>query len=495
MKIAFVNPPFKKLYSRTQRSPAVTKGGTLYYPYWLSYACGWTIKNGQEGELFDFIARENTHKEAIEILRDGQYKMIVIDTATPSIINDTDFAVKLKKVLPGTIIIMVGTHVSAVPEETLKKTRIIDACAIGEYDETILEAAIAIEEKKNLECIPGLVLMREGKIFRTPPRPPITSDTLDKFPFVTEVYKKFLNIRDYYFAAAHYPMVMIISARGCPFGCNFCIYWQTLHGKAHRARSPANVVAEFEYIKKVLPEVKEIVIEDDTFTANILRVREICKLLIQKKNKLKWCANVRVGIDLETLKLMKKAGCRLVITGFESGNQQILNNMGKHARVSQAYQHAENAKQSGILIHGCFMVGNPGETKATMKETLELAKKLNCDSAQFYPLFVYPGTVSFKWFTDHNSLSTNDYSKWLKSNGEHNTLINLPGITSGELVDFCEKAYLQYYLRPNYLLIKIRQLFTNRDEGLRSLHSAANFLRTKFFASYEKKHHSRSNLL
>lgn len=487
MKIAFVNPPFLSRYSRNQRSPAVTKGGTFYYPFWLGLACGWAEKHKYNTTLYDFVATNTTQQEALKILKRGKYNLIVVDTATPSFPNDSTFADKVKKKLPTSTVIMVGTHASALPKEALLSTKYVDAAAIAEYDQTIVDAAKAIENKKKLTNVSGLCVRAGTRIIRTKPQKPLTSQQLDTFPFLSKVFHEHLNIKDYYFAAARYPMVMMITARGCPFACNFCIYWQTIHGKAHRPRSAQNVVDEFTYIRYALPGVKEIVIEDDTFTANIPRVREISKLLIEAKNPIPWSANVRVGIDLTTLKLMKQAGCRLLIVGFESGEQKLLDSMGKHATVKMAYDLVKNAKKAGLLIHGCFMVGNPGETRETMEKTLQHAIKLNPDSAQFYPLFVYPGTRSYAWFEKNKLLTTKDYSKWLNKDGEHNTVISLPHLSAKDMVSFCERAYVRYHFRPSYIAQKLKQLVTDPDEGFRSLDSALRYVRTKINSLLPKK--------
>lgn len=479
MNIAFINPPFLQFYSRNQRSPAVTKGGTLYYPYWLAYACGWANIHNHKGILFDFVADNTPEAKSISRVKKEKPGLIVIDSATPSIVNDLNFAKKLHAALPKIPIVFVGTHPSALPEEILRSSPWVTAIGISEYDHTIVDIANAIQKKKPLSSVNGCAIRKGKTIIRTKPHQPLTPEDLNSMPFVTSIYKKHLSIKNYYFAAARYPEVMIVTGRGCPFGCNFCIFWQTLHGKSFRARSAQNVADEFAYITRELPSVKEVIIEDDTFTSNIPRVREICRLLIVQNNSLAWSANVRVGVDLETLRLMKQAGCRLIITGFESGDQKLLDAMGKHATVAMAEELMKNTKKAGLLVHGCFMVGNPGETKETMEKTLQHAIRLNPDSAQFYPLFVYPGTVSWRQYIDNKWISTTDFSQWLKSDGEHNTMINLPGLSSEEMVTFCEAAYPKYYIRPKYLGMKIVQLFTNPKEGVRSLLSASKYVYTK----------------
>lgn len=199
-----------------------------------------------------------------------------------------------------------------------------------------------------------MFLGREG-VCTNRAMPPMKN--LDDLPFASQFIKEHLNERDYFFAAATYPSIQIFTGRGCPFRCNFCVYPQTMHGHAFRARSAENVVAEFEYIAANFPDVKEVVIEDDTFTANKKRVLDICRLLVEKKlnKRLKWLCNARVDLDLETMLAMKKAGCRLIIPGIESGSQQILDNIKKGTKVEYFYQYVPTLK--GGFVNTCLLYG------------------------------------------------------------------------------------------------------------------------------------------
>lgn len=258
-----------------------------------------------------------------------------------------------------------------------------------------------------------------------------------------------------------------------------CNWPQVFHGRKYRLRSPENVVEEFEYVTQELPEVKEIGIEDDTFSADLKRAQKICKLLIEKgiNKKIKWWANTRVNLDLKTMKLMKKAGCRLVIPGYESGVQALLNNAKKGITVKQSIKFTKNAKKAGLLIHGCFIFGLPGETRETIRKTIEFAKKLNPDTAQFFPLMVYPGTEAYEWAKRNNYLITEDFSKWLTKDGHHTCVINLPKLTASEIVKYCDKARKEFYLRKEYILYKIKQSLLNFEEAKRNLKSAKRFIK------------------
>lgn len=473
MEIYFINPPFKAefgKFSRESRSPAITKSGALYYPLWLIYAALYSKKNGHTIYFLDAPAKQMDEEQSLDVIQRVNNKelLFVLNTSTPSIKSDVTFAERLKKSYPHSFIVLVGTHPSACAEETLNYSFAIDAIAIGEYDCIVKELADAFDKGKNIQYVRGLCLRVDGKCTRTATMPPMKN--LDDLPFASEFIKEYLDEKDYFFAAATYPSIQIFTGRGCPFRCNFCVYPQTMHGHAFRARSAENVVAEFEYIAANFPDVKEVVIEDDTFTANKKRVLDICRLLIEKglNKRLKWLCNARVDLDLETMKAMKKAGCRLIIPGIESGSQRILDNIKKGTKVEQFYEYVANAKKAGLLIHACYMVGNEGETKDTMKETLQLALRLNTDTAQFFPLIPYPGTEAYQWAKSNNYIET-DYAKYCLPDGTHNTVLSTPELTAEDMVAFCNMARKRYYLRISYILHRLRVGLSNPSDLKRSI--------------------------
>ena len=475
MKIVFINPPFKAEYgkfSRESRSPAITKSGALYYPLWLIYAAAYAQNMGHEVAFIDAPAKPLNEEQTMGIIgrinNDRAQTLFVLDTSTPSIKSDVAFAERIKRKYQEAFVLLVGTHPTACPEETLAYSDAIDAIALGEYDEIVKNLADALDRNIDIENVPGLILRRGGEYRRTGTMIPIRE--LDTIPFASQFIKDHLDVKDYFFAAATYPSIQIFTGRGCPFRCNFCVYPQTMHGHAFRARSAENVVAEFEYIAANFPDVHEVVIEDDTFTANKKRVLEICRLLVEKKlhKRLKWLCNARVDLDLDTMKAMKAAGCRLIIPGIESGNQQILDNIKKGTKVEQFYEYVANAKKAGLFVHACYMVGNQGETGQTMEETLKLALKLNTDTAQFFPLIPYPGTEAYEWARINNYIEP-DYEKYCLPNGTHNTVLSTPDLSAEEMVEFCNRARKRYYLRPKYILYRIWTGIKNPSDMKRSI--------------------------
>lgn len=266
----------------------------------------------------------------------------------------------------------------------------IDAVIIGEYEKTLLE----ICKGKNFLKINNIGFKNpKGKIVINNKKNPVKDP--DDIPFVSKVYKKHLNIRRYNYGIANSPVVTILTSRGCPFRCSFCLWPRTITDGKVRTRSPENIAEEFLFISRDMHYIKEVFIEDDTFNYDKKRVIEICRALIRSKNRIRWTCNVRTGLGKEEMALMKKAGCRMLVAGFESGDQKILNNINKKADLEQSYTFMKNAKECGLLVHGCFILGLPGDTGDSIEKTIDLSLRLDPDTAQFNRLFVLPGTELF----------------------------------------------------------------------------------------------------
>lgn len=468
MKILVLNPPYLPRFSRQSRSPSVTFGGTFYYPYYLAYATGVLEQNGHKVKLIDAVANEWSHEETLNFVKKFSPEFVVIGTSTPSIYNDLHVADMIKKSLENVHVTLVGTHVTALPEWALKNSK-ADSVCLGEYDYTVRDIAEALEKNQNLNKVKGIVFRKGKRIIRTEPRPLIKN--LDELPWVSEVYKRQFGkkgIMKYFYASLLWPQVTILTARGCPFNCSFC---PIPFKHSYRARSVKDTVDEFEFIQNEMPYVREVMIEDDTFPVSKKRTIEFAKEMIRRKIKLKWSCNARVDTDFETLKYMKKAGCRLLCVGFESPEQASLDAVHKRTTKELQERFMKYTKILGLLVNGCFILGLPGETEETIKKTIEFAKKLNCDTAQFYPLMVYPGTEAYEWAKKNRYLETEDFSKWLHEDGTMRTTVSRPGLESSVLDEYCTLAKKSYYLRFSYIIPKFLQMLFNPAEALRTLKS------------------------
>lgn len=484
MKVCFVNPPFKAEYgkfSRESRSPSIGHSGVLYYPLWLIYAAAVAKKNGFKVSFIDAPAKQLTKEQTLARIADeaSDASLFVFDTSTPSIYSDVDFAAAVKDLYPAAFTVLVGTHPSATPDETMQINSKIDGLARREYDYIIRDLAIALRDGEDLSGVLGLTYRRGEEIIHNADAPHITE--LDEIPWAAEFIKEHLCVTDYVFPAAAFPSIQMFTGRGCPAQCNFCVYPQTLHGHRYRLRTPQNVVGEIEYILSNFPDVKEIVFEDDTFTINKARVTEICNLIIEKgiNKKIRWLCNARVNLDYETMVLMKKAGCHLIIPGIESVNQQILKNIKKGTTVEQIENYISNARKAGLMIHACYMVGNEGETRETMEATLAAAMRFKTDTAQFFPLIPYPGTGAYEWARS-NGYINGKYDEYVHEDGTLNCIINTPALKAEDLVEFCSYARKKYYLRPWYIAHRIWRGLNDFEDLKRSLKAFSKLKKTLF---------------
>jgi radical SAM superfamily enzyme YgiQ (UPF0313 family) len=477
MRVLFLNPPFHPRYSREQRSPAVTKSGTLYYPKWLATAAGVAIMHGHEVDLVDAPAANYSVQAVIDRIEAKNIQAVVCDTSTPSILNDVSVVERMVAARPSLHVLLVGRHVSSLPNETLAMSSSIQAVAIREYEYTVRNWLEAKACGADLSGVDGLVWRRAtGEIVTNRQRAPI--ENLDELPFVTEVYKRFLHTPDYFYGHSLWPLVVFDTSRGCPYHCSFCVYPQTFSGHTMRFRSVAHVADEFDFVAREMPEVKTVMLEDDTFIVSKPRTLELANELIRRGNRLPFDANCRadIGSESELLSTLHKAGARLFCVGFESGDVEVINGMHKNnddrrdAKYhEEAHRFVRRCHDSGIMVHGCFMVGNLNETPASMEKTLRFAKKLRPDTAQFFPIMVYPGTVAYAEAKKRDYIQIEDWGAWLTKDGLHNSVVTLPNITHQQLVAFCDRARRSFYLAPSYLLYKLRQSIMDRRELQRNL--------------------------
>ena len=479
MKVLLINPPFLPKFSRSSRSPAVTKSSTIYYPLWLAHAAGLLEKYGHEVMLIDFPAdgRElDDYRQKITGFVPG---MVVCDTSTPSIETDVKTLETVRSWFHFSPLgVLVGTHPSALPEQTLKMNPVVDLIARGEYDWTLCEIA---DQEKEISDIKGITYRKDEQIYHNPDRP--YSENLDELPFVSSVYRTHLTINNYFYAHCRNPVISIFAGRGCPNRCFYCVYPQVMFGRRYRHRSAEHFVDELEYIEKEFPEVREVLIDDDNFTADQEFVGEICNEIVRRGINVIWTCEARVNLRYEIMIKMKEAGCRLLVAGFESGDQSILNSINKGTTLEQGEAFAINAKKAGLRVHGCFMAGNRGEDRQTLERTLEFALRLPLDTAQFFPLMVYPGTEAYCWAEENGYIQAENFRQWLTKDGMHNCVLQTEQLSPGDLVDFCDYARRRFYLRPRYIVYKMLDILLNPAEISRTIKAAA-MLATHLF----KKH-------
>jgi radical SAM superfamily enzyme YgiQ (UPF0313 family) len=468
-KLLLLNPPFLPNYSRDSRSPAVTRSGTIYYPIWLSYAAGYLIRKKVNVKLIDAIADPVPWKQFSKYLSDENYDIIAIHTSTPSIESDGKIAQDIKKILPTARIYLTGTHVSALPEETLKLFPDVDGVVVGELEYPLLDLAKGLP----LNEVRGIVYRDGNRIFHSKPNEVFKE--LFQLEWVSKIYRKFLNIDNYFYSALRYPVITINAGRGCHYNCSFCVLPQVFTGHNVRLREVDDIIAELEYIKSEMPWVKEIMFEDDTFTIDQLWLKRFCLELIVRKIKIRWSANARAELSLNTLKLMKLAGLRLLFVGFESPNKKTLHSIHKEITPEQQQVFMANTRLAKVKVHGSFIFGLPGETMGDLGDTISYAIKLQPDTCQFFPLIPYPGTEMFHQLNKKGHIKFEKYRDYLTPEGYHSTVLAYPDISTYEILAMCRIARRIFYKRPGYILKKISQVLFNPGEAKRIIRAYWNF--------------------
>ena len=255
-----------------------------------------------------------------------------------------------------------------------------------------------------------------------------------------------------------HPFVSLYSTRGCPAQCTFCLWPQTLSGHAWRKRSTDDVAAEMANAKKLFPQVKEFFFDDDTFNIQKARTIELCEKL--KPLGLTWSCTSRVTTDYETLKAMKEAGCRLLIVGYESGDAQILKNIKKGATVQRALDFTRDCHKLGLVIHGDFILGLPGETAASIRNTIEFAKRLDCETIQVSMAHAFPGTELYDFAKEKGYITNLAMSD---DAGHQMAHIEYPGLPAEYVMEMVHKFYDEYFFRPKAAFRVVWKAIVHRD--------------------------------
>lgn len=469
MRVAFLNPMFAKDFTKSARWFAKSRGRVQRHPDYLCTAAGTVRAAGHEIFFLDAQAKNLPTEALLPKLKEFHPDLIVYQTTTPSIDSDIAAAKRCKDAT-GAINVLVGSHVSAEPQDTLERADgAVDAVTCGEYDFTLRDMANGTPLH---ECM-GLARIENGRYIRNTPRPHI--ENLDELSFPAWDH---IDINDYWDAGKLFPFLTLITGRGCFGRCTFCQLPQVMSGRRYRARSVEHVLGEIEYDLRLFPDLKEIMFEDDTLImrANRDRLGKLCEELIRRKCPVSWSANARVDLnDYEILSLMKRSGCRMLCVGFEFGEQQILDAVHKGTTIDDMFTFAENTNKARIRVHGCFMFGGPGETRETAQKTIDLACRLKIDTAQFSGVVAYPGTTYYEWAKANGYLIPTRWRDWVDENYEQCATVRCPELSVEEINRLIDEGLRRFYLRPSQMLRMVRNMQSVADVKAK-LHGFRSFL-------------------
>lgn len=499
VKTYLLNPPFMPGFSRSMRWQDTGRGGTLYFPVWLAYATGAVEQEGHEAKLVDAPAWDWDKEDVLADARDFDPEFIIMDTSFTSLNNDLSVLSALKNETGATTMV-VGEPGSVFIEQILD-TKCVDVTAQNNFELTAVEVADAIQENGSFDGIAGMAFSRDGEIVYNESRPIERSADLDELPFVSKIYDEHLDVKDYFLGQSLYPEVQIITGRGCPYECTFCSWPQTFTGRSYRYRSVEDIVDEFEWVEENLPYVNEIFIETDTFALNEKRVLDFTEEVQERDVDVAWACNARADgtLSLDTMKQMRKAGCRLFVTGFESGSDEMLMNMKKDITTDQIREYCQKAKESGVLIHGDYIIGLPGETEKTIQETRELIFETKPEILQVAVATPFPGTEFFEWAHEHNHLNIDSLDQYLDKEGHQRAIIDYPNLTYEEINKQVDEILKDYYLSPKYVPLAARQVLRENGwhEFKRIAHEAKVFLgyiSNRDYSEYQRDYETKIQL-
>lgn len=432
---------------------------SYWYPTWLAQPAAMVPGS----RLIDAPPHGVTWEEALAVAAD--HELVVIHTSTPGFANDARFAAQLKDRSPDVLIGLCGAHTAVNPGPSLTAAPAVDFVCHKEFEQTIAEVA----QRRPLAEVAGLSYREDGEIVHNRPRP--ENPDLDSLPSVLDVYRDNLQIERYYIGYLHHPYVSFYTGRGCRSRCTFCLWPQTIGGHVYRVQSPARVASEVRRVREYWPTVKEVFFDDDTFTDDRERTETIAKLL--GPIGLTWSCNAKANVPYETLRIMRDNGCRLLLVGFESGNQEILNNIRKGLRLDRVREFCAHCKELGLAIHGTFIIGLPGETEETIAQTIRFAREIDPNSLQVSLAAPYPGTELYQQALENGWF---DGDAVVNADGIQIPALRYEGLSAAQMGEAVERFYKSFYFRPRVLWRMIRPMFGDADLRRRRLREGREFL-------------------
>ncbi len=440
---------------------------SFWYPTWLAQPAAMV----EGSRLIDAPAHDQGWEDIAHEV-DGK-ELIILHTSTPSFNQDIRTAALIKARNPGALIGFVGAKVAVEPDKSLAATPDVDFVAREEYDFTILEIA----QGKPLADVDGITWRApDGAFVRNRDRAAI--EDMDVLPMVSPVYKRDLVIEKYFGGYLKHPYVSFYTGRGCKSRCTFCLWPQTISGHNYRFRSVPKVIEEVEYILREIPQTKEIFFDDDTLTDNHDRVEELAIALGklgfgQPGFPVSWSCNAKANVPRKTLEVLKANGLRLLLVGYESGNQKILHNIKKGLLVDVAKRFTRDCHELGIVIHGTFILGLPGETLETIEETIEYAKEIDPHTIQVSLAAPYPGTFLYKQATENGWFDGSDHL--LTDGGNQIAQLSYPHLPASVIFDKVEEFYKRFYFRPRKIGAIVGEMVRDFDMMKRRLREGVEF--------------------
>ena len=467
LRTLFLNPPSYAGFDggAGARYQATREIRSYWYPTWLAQPAA--IVPGSK--LIDAPPAGLTLDDVTPMAR--RYDLVVVHTSSPTFAGDVKVAEALKAENPSLLVGFVGPKVAVQPERSLLASAAIDFVAREEFDFTVAEVA----EGRPFASVDGISYRdASGQVVHNADREIL--EDMDRLPFVTPVYKRDLRAEDYYIGYLLHPYVSLYTGRGCRSRCTFCLWPQTVGGHRYRTRSVDHVLEEAALVRQLFPQLKELFFDDDTFTDDRARAEAIARGL--GKLGITWSCNAKANVPRETLQVLRDNGLRLLLVGYESGNQQILINIKKGLRVDRARRFAADCRDLGITVHGTFILGLPGETKETIEETIRFAREVNPHTLQVSVAAPYPGTELHRQAVENGWLPADgDGAALVSERGTQLAALSYPHLGHTEILESVDVFYKRFYFRAGKLAEMSAELLRRPSMTTRRLREGGEFVR------------------
>jgi hopanoid biosynthesis associated radical SAM protein HpnJ len=434
---------------------------SFWYPTWLAQVAALV----PDSKLIDAAPHGITLSDVVAQAHD--YDLAVLHTSVPTFASDVRALAALKAANPRLKAGFVGAKVAVEPGTSLEASRAIDFVAGNEFEFTIKE----VSEGRDWSTIAGLSFRdRNGTITHNPPRAVL--DDMDRLPFVAPIYKRDLVIENYFIGYLKHPYLSLYTGRGCKSRCTFCLWPQTIGGHRYRTRSVGRVVDEIRWAREAFPQVQEFFFDDDTFTDDCPRAEAIAREL--GRLGVTWSCNAKANVPRKTLQVMRDNGLRLLLVGYESGNQQILYNIRKGMRIDVAKRFTRDCHELGITIHGTFILGLPGETRETIEETIRFATEINPHTIQVSIAAPYPGTRLHQEALEHGWLDE-VHAELIDERGVQIAPLHYPHLSHSEIFHSVDAFYRRFYFRAPKIAALVCEMARSTDMLKRRLREGIEF--------------------
>lgn len=445
MKVLLVNPAPNR---RTWASYSFLHLG-------LAYLAAYLVECGHEVKVLDMTVRPMSDAELRHCLKKEHAQLVGV-TATTPVIKSAWKVCQAAKEETGAWTVIGGAHVSAMPEESAELD-FVDVVVTHEGEVTLVELCETLGLGGSLMAVKGIAFKGPEGVVRTAERGLI--EDLNELPFPAR--QLFPPLSAYSpsqpYLSRRKPSVNILTSRGCPYSCFFC--YKGVFGHRYRMRSVENVVAEWRSLVQDY-RVKEIEVVDDNFALDVDRAVEICDRIVAEKLVIPWATFSGIRVDhpdhVRLLKAMKRAGCYRLAMGIESGSDDVLEKIGKKITTARAREAVKVAQSLGFEIMGLFMIGNVGETAESIQRTIDFARELNTDYAQFLIATPFPGSPMYAAVEKEGKFLVRDWDEYDNMGGQ--AFFEMGDITRELAEGMRQKAYRSFYLRPVFVRGRLKHV-------------------------------------